>query len=238
MTPARYSRLKKVLNRRQPDLTLVTDYVHKGRNLAALIRSADAVGIGDVHGVLSKDDFQVYRNTAKGSVDYVSLHRHASIESAVEPLKQQGFQIVAAQLCQDAVDFREIDYTQPTALMLGAERYGVSEQGMALADKSVVIPMMGMTESFNVSVAASIILMEAMFQRQAKGLFDHRRITNEQYEYFLFRWCHPKVRDFCDKHDLPYPAMREDGEIENASQWYADARESLSSNSLIESKEH
>ena len=229
MTPKRLQRLKDTLNKRQPDLTLVTDYVHKGRNLAALIRSGDAVGIGEVHGVLSKDDFQYYQNTAKGSVDYVSLHRHENIEAAISPLKARGYQIVAAQLCADAVDYRKVDYTKPTALLLGAESYGISDAGIALADTSVVIPMMGMTESFNVSVAASIILMEAMFQRQAKGLYDVCRLDEQVYQTLLFRWSHPVIRDFCDKNSLDYPPTRDDGEVENAPAWYAQAREIIAS---------
>ncbi|NRB42022.1 MAG: tRNA (guanosine(18)-2'-O)-methyltransferase TrmH [Pseudomonadales bacterium] len=225
MTPERLQRLKNTLDKRQPDLTLVTDYVHKGRNLAALIRSADAVGIADVHGVLSDDDWQVFRNTASGSVDYVTLHRHENISAAITPLKDRGYQIIAAQLCDEAVDYRDIDYTQPTALLMGAERYGISDEGVALADKTVVIPMMGMTESFNVSVAATIILMEAMFQRQAKGMYDHCHLDDKTYQRLLFRWSHPKIRDFCDVNNLPYPSTRKDGEVVDAPAWYARARE-------------
>ena len=227
MTPQRLQRLKATLDKRQPDLTLVTDYVHKGRNLAALMRTADAVGIGDVHGVLSDDDWQVYRNTAKGSFDYVDLHRHENIEKALLPLKQKGYQVVAAQLCDEAVDYRKVDYSLPTVLLLGAEKHGVSDQGIQLADKKVIIPMVGMTESFNVSVAASIILMEAMFQRQAKGMYDKSRLSAAVYERLLFRWSHPKIRDFCDLHNLPYPATRDDGEVVDAPAWYAEARASI-----------
>lgn len=224
MTPQRLARLKATLNKRQPDLTLVTDYVHKGRNLAAMIRSADAVGIGEVHGVLSENDWQAYRNTAKGSIDYVSLQRHSDITAAITPLKTRGYQIVAAQLCDSAVDYRDIDYTQPTALLMGAEQQGVSDAGIALADKTVIIPMMGMTESFNVSVAATIIMMEAMFQRQSKGFYEHCRLDKDRYNQLLFRWSHPAVRDFCDANALEYPTTREDGEIENPSDWYRQAR--------------
>ena len=100
-----------------------------------------------------------------------------------------------------------------------AESYGISDAGIALADKAVLIPMMGMTESFNVSVAATIILMEAMFQRC--------RLDAESYPALLFRWSHPQIRDFCDKNHLAYPLIREDGEVDNPSQGYASARELL-----------
>ncbi len=224
MTPERIARLRAVLDRRQADLTVITDYVHKGRNLSAIIRTADAVGVADVHCVIGDKDYRTFRGTTMGSHSWVEVHRHCQLDKPAEQLKKAGFQIVAAHLSADAVDFREVDYTRPTALLLGAEKVGVSEQGRALADCHITIPMVGMVESFNVSVAAGIILCEAQRQRQQAGFYLQRRIAPARYERLFFEWGHPKVRDFCHRHQLDYPALREDGEIDNPSDWYAQAK--------------
>jgi tRNA (guanosine-2'-O-)-methyltransferase len=227
MTPERIAKLREVLSRRQPDLTVITDYVHKGRNLSAIVRTADAAGILDVHCVIGDKDFYAFRGTAMGSHSWVNVQRHTELNTPANTLKSQGYQIVAAHLSDEAVDFREVDYTQPTAIMMGAERVGLSEQGEQLADVHVTIPMVGMVASLNVSVAAGILLTEVQRQRQEAGLYDHQRIDQATFDRLFFEWGHPAVRDFCHKNKLQYPPLREDGEIDKPSAWYAEMRELL-----------
>ncbi|MBD2858196.1 tRNA (guanosine(18)-2'-O)-methyltransferase TrmH [Spongiibacter sp. KMU-158] len=220
MTPERYQRLRHVLDRRQPDLTVVTDNVHKGRNLSAVVRTADAAGIAQLHAVIDDKDYKAFRGTAMGSHTWVEVKREPDIETILLDLKAQGYQILAASLTDDAVDFHVPDYTRPTALLLGAEKRGISELGLALADQVVTIPMMGMVQSYNVSVAAGIILAEAQAQRQAAGLYDQVRLPAAEYQHTLFEWAHPEVRDYCRANGLDYPELGEDGEILNPSAWY------------------
>lgn len=227
MTPERIARLRAVLDKRQPDLSVVTDYVHKGRNLAAIIRTADAVGVSDVHCVIGDKQYRSFRGTAMGSHSWVDVHRHHDLTDPVAQLKGKGFQIVAAHLSSQARDFREVDYTQPTALLLGNEKAGVSDEGKQLADVHITIPMVGMVESFNVSVAAGIILSEALRQRQQAGFYQQQRIDTESYERLFFEWGHPKVRDFCLANKLAYPRLREDGEIDQPAAWHAKVKELL-----------
>ena len=227
MTPERFEKLHAILCKRQPDLTVITDYVHKGRNLSAIVRTADAVGIGDVHCVVGDKEYRSFRGTAQGSHRWVKVQRHPSVDLPVRALQSQGFQVVAAHLSPEAKDFRAIDYTRPTALLMGAEKEGVSDSGSALADVHITIPMVGMVESFNVSVAAGIILSEAQRQRQLAGLYDHQRIDQAVYDQLFFEWAHPKLRDFCRRHRLEYPPLREDGELQDPSGWYAEAREQI-----------
>ncbi|MCF6187920.1 MAG: tRNA (guanine-N2)-dimethyltransferase, partial [Desulfobulbaceae bacterium] len=76
-----------------------------------------------------------------------------------------GYQLLAAHLSDKAIDYREADYTRPTAIVLGEELRGISEQTAQAVDGHVVIPMMGMTESLNVSVAAAVIMFEIVRPR-------------------------------------------------------------------------
>ncbi|MDX1736278.1 MAG: tRNA (guanosine(18)-2'-O)-methyltransferase TrmH [Halioglobus sp.] len=224
MTPERIRRLRQVLDRRQPDLTVVTDFVHKQRNLSALLRVCDAAGILRVHAVLGDEDYRAFRGTAMGSQQWVEVERHGTTADALQPLRAASWQLLAAHLSDDAVDFRAVDYTRPTALVLGAERRGVSEASRGLVDTCVHVPMMGMVGSLNVSVAAGIILAEAQRQRQLAGLYDERRIDERTHRCLFFEWGHPAVRDFCRERGLEYPPLNEEGEIDAPSAWYAGVR--------------
>ena len=124
MTPERYTKLNQVLDRRQPDLTLLTDQVHKPRNIAALIRNCDAVGIQQMHAVTPAVSHRPFNGTARGSQQWVDLTMHDSVENGVISLQHQGFKVVAAHWSSRSINYTDWDYTQPTALLLGAERMG------------------------------------------------------------------------------------------------------------------
>ena len=232
MTPERKARIRRVLQSRQPDLTVVTDYVHKGRNLSAIVRTADAVGAMDVHCVIGDKEYKAFRGTAKGSHGWVKVNRYTDLNAAVAPLKAQGVQIVAANLSDHSVDFREVDFTGPTALLLGAEKEGVSLAGQQAADIEVTIPMVGMVQSFNVSVAAGIILSEALRQRREAGLYESTRIDEATYQRLFFEWGYPKLRHFCEHYGLEYPPLTADGDLQDPSGWYAGVREQLGERAL------
>ena len=165
--------------------------------------------------------------TAKGSHQWVDVNRYTTLPEPVNKLKASGHQIVAAHFSDQAIDFREVDYTKPTALLMGSERDGLSDEGNDLADYHVTVPMVGMVASFNVSVAAGIILTEAQYQRQKAGLYDRCRIDEAEFQRLFFQWGHPQIRHFCESKSLDYPPLREDGEIDNPSQWYSDIRDIL-----------
>lgn len=225
MTPERYSKLKRTLDLRQPDLTLLTEQLHKPRNIAALLRTSDAVGIHEVNMVWPWEKHRNYSGTAMGSDRWVDIVRHESMQTGIDALHAKGYAIYAAHLSEQAIDYRQVDYTVPCAILLGNEKQGVSPETAAKVDKHIIIPMMGMVESFNVSVAAAIILAEAQHQRQQAGLYSRPRLDQKTYQHTFFRWAHPKIAKYCHQHNLPYPPVsEEDGEIINASAWYASVR--------------
>ncbi|HHO57650.1 MAG TPA: tRNA (guanine-N2)-dimethyltransferase, partial [Oceanithermus profundus] len=131
----------------------------------------------------------------------------------VAHLKERGFTVYAANLSERALDYREVDYTRPAAVLLGAEKWGVSPRAAELADADVIIPMMGMVQSLNVSVAAAVILFEAQRQRLAAGLYDRPRLDPATYRRTLFEWAYPREAAVLRRQGLPYPELDEEGRI-------------------------
>ena len=225
MTPERYRKLRETLDRRQPDLTVLAEQIHKPRNIAALVRTGDAVGMHELHMVWPWDKHRPYSGTAMGSDRWVNIVRHESMLDGIRSLQTRGQKVYAAHLSDQAVDFRDVDYTVPCAILMGNEKKGVSDEAAEAVDGHIIVPMMGMVESFNVSVAAAIILSEAQRQRAQAGLYDQPRLGEEEYWQTFFRWAHPSVAKFCHDKQLDYPPVsHEDGEIIDPSAWYANVR--------------
>ena len=215
LLPRRFERLRAVLDGRMANLTVLLEHVEKPHNLSAILRSCDAVGALEAHVVSLKGRPRTFNSTAQGSQKWVPLHDHASTESAIEQLKGQGFRLCGTHLGVHARDYRDCDFTGPTAFVLGAEKWGLSDTARDLMDEAVYIPMTGMVQSLNVSVAAATLLFEAVRQRRAAGtLPSHGEgLSQELYTQRLFEWAYPQVADWCRREGRPYPALSEDGEI-------------------------
>ena len=210
MNPERFQKLAHALRRRQPDLTVLMERVHKSHNLSAILRNCDAVGVLEAHVIPPEEGLQVHSHTSAGTDKWVRLVRHRTIQAAIEELKGRGFRVLAANPGPDAVDFREVDYTVPTALMMGAELLGLSDEALALADLWISIPMVGMAQSFNVSVATALLLFEAFRQRDAAQMYDESRIDPEDMERILFEWAYPRIARHCRDRGTPYPSLGQD----------------------------
>lgn len=215
MTPERLHRLRSVLDRRQPDLTVLLEDVHKPHNLSAILRTCDAVGVFSAHAVATRAyTAQALESIAMGSGRWVELVRHRDLDTASASLRAQGMAIYAADPAPQAVDFREVDYTRPVAVLFGEEKAGLSAEARARADALLAVPMAGMVASLNVSVAAALVLFEAQRQRRAAGLYDAGpRLDPETYRRALFEWCYPYLADLCRRRGVPYPGLDEHGEV-------------------------
>ncbi len=228
MTPERFKKITRILSQRQHNLTLVLDEVHKGRNLSAIMRSADAHGIDKMHCIKPDAGFKHYRGTALGSHKWVQVSLHDRAITLLNQLKANGYQIVATSLSARSRDYRDIDYTVATAIVLGTENNGVSDSVLHQVDHVIAIPMVGMAESLNVSVACGIILAEAQRQRSVAGMYASRQLPEDDYKQRLFQWCYPELAQYCDQRGFSYPELDEEGAIINGVQWYEDKKNQVS----------
>tara|TARA_A100001234_G_C12600764_1_gene374947 strand:- start:282 stop:935 length:654 start_codon:yes stop_codon:yes gene_type:complete len=214
MTPKRFEKIKSILNKRQPDLTVIMDNVHKPHNLAAIIRSCDSIGIGSIYGISPKNkNIGVNLKSASGSNRWVNLKIYRNITSIISKLKDQSFSIYAANNSNAAINYDKINFKKPSAIILGSELEGLSKQSLKLVDKEIKVPMQGMVESLNVSVANAVILFEAQRQRLKAGLYKKCRLNKKIYEKLLFEFSYPDVAKTLKNQGHPYPKLDDEGYI-------------------------
>lgn len=223
MNVKRYARIREMLARRQPDLTVCMEQVHKPHNVSAIVRTADAVGVHEVHAVWPGNRIRTMASTAAGSNSWVQVKTHPTIGDAVATLKSRGMQILATHLSDKAVDFREIDYTRPTCILMGQEKTGITQEALDLADQDIIIPMTGMVQSLNVSVASALILYEAQRQRQNAGMYQRENslLPEDEQQRLLFEGGYPVLAHVAKRKNLPYPHLNEHGEIEADAAWWS-----------------
>ena len=213
--PRRFERIKNVLNCRMKNLTVLVEAVNKPHNLSAILRTCDAAGVFEANFISEKDKVKTFNSTAQGSQKWVKLNNHETTISAVSELKKKGFKLYGTTLNERSTDYRNFDYSENTCFVLGAEKWGLSDQLISKVDESIFIPMSGMVQSLNVSVAASILLFEAIRQRESKSLLplNGEGLSAEEYEKTLFEWSYPELASKYRKSGNKYPKINQYGEI-------------------------
>ncbi|MHC1788938.1 TrmH family RNA methyltransferase [Solidesulfovibrio sp.] len=173
ITERRARRIEEVLARRQTELTLVVNNIHDPHNVSAILRSCDAFGIHRVHLLYTDTAFPALGKKSSGSAKkWVETVRHRDADSLAQSLKSQGYALIATSFSETAKPLSHWDLTAKTAIILGNEHRGVDENLAPHIDGALYIPMMGMVQSLNVSVAAAVILYEGFRQLNAAGRYD------------------------------------------------------------------
>jgi tRNA (guanosine-2'-O-)-methyltransferase len=118
---------------------------------------------------------------------------------------------LAAHFSEHAIDYREVDFTKPTAIVMGTELEGISDETAQIVDQHIIVPMQGMVASLNVSVASAVILFEAQKQRLAAGMYQTRSMQDERYYKLLFEWSYPRIARMYREKNQPYPELDDEG---------------------------
>jgi len=188
-TRRRIEKMRRVLCNRQPDLTVVCENIHDPHNVSAILRTCDAVGVSPIHLLYTVEAFPELGKKSSGSaVKWVDVIRHETYQGCRSYLKSMGFVIYATCVGETSMSIYEIDWTRPSAIIVGNEHRGVSDEAIAMADEVIRIPMFGMVESLNVSVATAVILYEACRQRIERGLYLRADVDLSGIEEKLAEW--------------------------------------------------
>ena len=169
---------------------VVLENIHDPHNVSAIFRTCDAVGIPKVSLVYTIEKFpKIGKKSSASAFKWVEREKYKSIENCYSQLRKDGFKIYASSISEDAKSIYELDLSERLAIVLGNEHRGVSSEASKLADERIIIPMFGMVQSLNVSVAAAIILYEAARQRIMKGKYELSQISEKELDRLIEQWC-------------------------------------------------
>jgi tRNA (guanosine-2'-O-)-methyltransferase len=188
-TERRLNRLVQVIRHRQPDLTVVMENIHDPHNVSAVLRSCDAAGVMEVQLIYTDVDFPtIGKKSSASAKKWVELRQFKSVNDCYKKLHEEGFTIFATYLEEKAKSLFEINMTKKVAIVVGNEHKGVSTEAAQSADGILKIPMFGMIQSLNVSVATAVILFEAVRQRIASGQYHESKYSNTELAKLLKIW--------------------------------------------------
>jgi len=189
-TPERLQKITAAASFRQFSLRVVIENIHDAHNVSAIFRTCDAVGVPKITLLYTKESFpKIHKVTSASANKWVDIEKFDDIKKCVESLRSEGFKIYASFLNKNAKNLYDLDLTQKVALVFGNEHRGVSDEMKTLADDLFYIPMRGMVQSLNVSVAAAVTLYESQRQRAAKGMYEKSELTEQELNELIEKWC-------------------------------------------------
>ena len=197
ITENRLSLFKKVLGERTRYITVLLEDIYQSQNASAVLRTCDCTGIQDVHIVEQQNEYEINRDVALGSNQWLSLHYYNedtdNICSGIEVLRKQGYRIVATSPHKEGITPETFDLEKgKSALLFGTELNGLTERALELADEYIQIPMVGFTESYNISVSAAITLY-SLRKRLETSVLEWKMGEDEKSE-LLLKWLRTSIK--------------------------------------------
>lgn len=181
MNEIRKDKLKRVLNKRQFDVTVVMENVHDPHNISAVMRTCDAVGIQEIY--ILNTTIPVHKKfgakSSSSAAKWLTIHSFTDTESCIKSLRNRYAKIYTTYLSDEAASLYELDLTHSVALVFGNEHAGVSDEIRKLADGNFIIPQVGIIQSLNISVACAVTIYEAFRQ---KSLANHYNQHNPSFD--------------------------------------------------------
>lgn len=193
----RHKRLSKLLDQRQHNLTVVLENIHDPRNISAVMRTADAVGIHEIFVInTTETTYKVWgKKSSASAYKWVKVHLFKSVAECITEVKKNYKNLIGTALLEDTPTIYGLNFTTPTAFVFGNEHEGLSKELLQHCTQFCTIPMVGMVQSLNISVACSVCLYEAFRQKQLAGHYETAGLPNELREAYLTDWSiHKKER--------------------------------------------
>lgn len=185
----RVAKLTEAIRHTQPDLTVVLENIHDPHNVSAILRSCDAVGVRKVNLLYTAERFpRIGKKSSASAYKWVERRNFKSIGECYDALREEGFVVAASVVSDASVPLYDLNLCRKTALVFGNEHRGVTDEASSAADERFQIPMHGMVQSLNVSVACAITLFEALRQRMRLGDTDKPRLSEVDIKKMLDEW--------------------------------------------------
>lgn len=197
VSPSRLETFKNVLAQRTRYLTVCLEDIYQSQNASAVLRTCDCLGIQDVHVIENKNKFDLNPEVVLGSSKWLDLQRYNeegnNTVTALKKLKSDGYRIVATTPHKNDQNLDDIDLEKgKMALVFGTELTGLTDEALDLADEFLKIPIVGFTESFNISVSAAIIMYQ--LSQKLRKLDINWELSSEEYDELLLQWLRKSIK--------------------------------------------
>ncbi|MBI3259822.1 MAG: RNA methyltransferase [Ignavibacteriae bacterium] len=189
-TEQRIEKIKRIVSKRQPTLTVVLENVHDAHNVSAVFRSCDAVGVLEVCLVYygGQEFPDLAEKSSASARKWVGQRKFISVEECYKYLRSEGKSIYTTGMNSKATSLYDLKLTEPVALVFGNEHSGVSFEAIEKADGNFIIPQMGMIQSLNISVACAVSVYEAFRQRDQSGMYKQIQMEENRYKKLVQEW--------------------------------------------------
>lgn len=197
LTDKRKQTFKDVLSQRTRHFTVVLEDIYQAHNASAVVRTCDIFGVQDIHAIENKYTNKVSRHVAKGSQKWLNIKRYRedgdNTTACLNHLKKEGYQIIGTTPHNNSCMLQEFDITKKSAFVFGVEAEGISDIVKDNADGFLKIPMVGFTESLNISVAAAIILQDVTTKLRESTI--NWQLTDQEKKVLYFDWVKKTIKN-------------------------------------------
>lgn len=193
LTENRKTKFLKVLEKRTNHFTVVVEDIFQMHNASAVMRSCEVFGIQELNVIEQRYGKSIDKEIAMGAQKWVDINTFDSVSNCVETMKNKGYQIIATTPHEDDCVMDDFDISKPSALFFGTERDGLSDEILQKADGFIKIPMVGFTESLNISVSAAIIIQNLMSRLRYSEIDWH--LSEEEILLKRMAWAKNSIKD-------------------------------------------
>ncbi|EPE00649.1 TrmH family RNA methyltransferase [Capnocytophaga sp. oral taxon 336] len=196
ITEERKERFLQVISARTNHFTVAMEDVFQMHNTSAVVRTCEVFGVQQAHSIEGRFGKRLDAKIAMGAQKWVDVFRYNDTQSCIDTLRAQGYQIVATTPHKDAYFLNDFDISKKSAFFFGTEKEGLSQQVLSQADTYLKIPMVGFTESLNISVAVAIVLQQLTDKlRRSQVAW---QLTDEERLNTLINWAKKSIRNVKD----------------------------------------
>ncbi|PWH86899.1 TrmH family RNA methyltransferase [Brumimicrobium oceani] len=198
ITPAKIEKFERIAAERTKHVTVAVENLYQEHNASAVMRSCDCFGIQDLHIIESDNVFNVNKDIALGAGQWVNDYHYTDklypTTNCIQSLKDRGYKIAATTPHTDAYTINTVPIDEPIAFLFGTEQTGLSEKALDLADYYVKIPMVGFTESFNISVSAALTINTIRTRLEAQSDLNWK-LSHEEQTKLKIEWCKKIIKN-------------------------------------------
>lgn len=190
MTPHREEKFKRVIAKRQTDLTVVFENVNDPHNISAVMRTCDSVGVKEVYIIqtIERPFTKLGKKSSSSASKWIDIHWFFSVKECMIEVRKKYKNIFGTKLTEQSRSLYELNLTESTALVFGNEHSGISDELSALCTGNFLIPQVGMIESLNISVACAVTLYEAYRQREILGKYSNPALSEMEMDDVFKKW--------------------------------------------------